>query len=111
MAHLPTIFAQNLKEKRRKCGFSQAKLAEKVDVSTHHIAMIELARNFPTAGLVERIAKALNIEIYELFVEKEHSPNDDFRPLRKDIRGDVKQLLDEFLEKTYAELYTMPQTG
>ena len=103
MAHLPTIFAQNLKEKRRNCGFSQAKLAEKVDVSTHHIAMIELARNFPTAGLLERIAEALNIEIYELFIEKDRFPHEEYRQLREDIRGDVKQLLDEFFERTNAD--------
>jgi len=104
MARLPTIFAQNLKEKRRKCGFSQALLAEKVDVSTHHIAMIELARNFPTAGLMERIAEALNIEIYELFIEKNRSPNEDFRQLREDIKSDVYQLFNEFfIEKTNTE--------
>jgi len=100
MADLHTIFARNLKEKRRKCGVSQAKLAEKVDVSTHHIAMIELGRNFPTAGLMERIAKTLNIEIYELFLEKNHFPNADYRKLREDIRSDVKQLLDDFFVKS-----------
>ena len=36
--------------------------------------MIELARNNPTLELVERIASALEIEIYELFID-EHSPN------------------------------------
>jgi DNA-binding XRE family transcriptional regulator len=34
-------------------------LAEKVGVSTHHIAMIEIARYYPTLELVERIADTL----------------------------------------------------
>jgi transcriptional regulator with XRE-family HTH domain len=98
MASLKEIFAQNLKEKRRKRGFTQAQLAEKVDVSTHHIGMIELSRNYPTLELVERLATALDIEIYELFVET-RSPNKELEQLRQEIRGDMKQLFDEFLEK------------
>jgi ribosome-binding protein aMBF1 (putative translation factor) len=68
MANLREVFAHNLKKKRRDCGFSQEKLAEMVNVSTHHIATIETARNYPTRDLVERMANALNIEIYELFI-------------------------------------------
>ena len=99
MARLREIFANNLKEKRQKCGFSQAKLAELVNVSTHHIAMIEITRNFPTTDLIERIANALNIQIYELFIEEENSPYKEFGQLRKEIRDDMKQLLSEYFEK------------
>jgi DNA-binding XRE family transcriptional regulator len=87
-----------MKKHRRKCGISQAQLAEKVEVSTHHIGMIELARNFPTLDLVERIANALDIEIYQLFVGS-HSPNEELEQLRLEIRDDMRQLLNEFLEK------------
>ena len=69
MASLREVFVENLKKKRRFCGISQAKLAEMAEVSTHHIAMIEIGRNFPTTELIERIAKALKIEAYELFVD------------------------------------------
>jgi transcriptional regulator with XRE-family HTH domain len=61
--------------------------------------MIELSRNYPTLELVERIAGALDIEIYKLFFEP-HSPNEELERLRQDIRNDTKLLLDEFLEKT-----------
>ena len=40
MTSLREILAHNLKKKRRSCGFSQARLAEMVNVSTHHIATI-----------------------------------------------------------------------
>ncbi|MDR1147852.1 MAG: helix-turn-helix transcriptional regulator [Spirochaetaceae bacterium] len=98
MERLGEILAKNMKKHRRKCGISQAQLAEKVNVSTHHIGMIELARNFPTLDLVERIANALDIEIYQLFVEP-HSPNEELEQLRQEIKDDMKQLLNEFLEK------------
>lgn len=97
MAQPRDIFAKNLRENRRKCGFSQEKLAEKVNVSTHHIAMIELARNFPTSELIERIASVLNIKIYELFVESS-SVKKELEWLRHEIKGDMKQLFDEFIE-------------
>lgn len=99
MANLKEIFAKNLKEKRRKSGFTQAKLAEKVDVSTHHIAMIEIGRNFPTAELIERIANTLKIEVYELFLKKALSPSKDLEHLRLQIKNDMKQLFKEYNEK------------
>jgi transcriptional regulator with XRE-family HTH domain len=98
MAQPRDIFAKNLREKRRNCGFSQAKLAEKVNVSTHHIAMIELARNFPTSELMERIASTLGVRIHELFIE-DYSLNEELEQLRKDIKTDTKQLLDELINK------------
>jgi transcriptional regulator with XRE-family HTH domain len=98
MARLKDIFVKNLKKYRRKSGFTQAQLAEKVNVSTHHIGMIELSRNYPTLELVERIANALGIEIYELFIDP-LSPNNELGQLRQEIKGDTRQLLDEFLEK------------
>ena len=102
MASLREVFTENLKKKRRFCGFSQAKLAEMTEVSTHHIAMIEIGRNFPTTELIERMASALNIEAYELFVNKNCSTKSEFEQLRCDIKGDIQQLLADFLEKTGA---------
>jgi len=98
MARLQDIFVNNLRKYRRESGFTQAQLAEKVNVSTHHIGMIELSRNYPTLELVERIANALEIEIYELFVDP-LSPNTELERLRQEIKDDTSQLLDEFLEK------------
>lgn len=97
MAQPKKIFAKNLRENRRKCGFSQEKLAEKVNVSTHHIAMIEIARNFPTSELIERIANALNVKICELFIES-YSASEELEKLRMEIKSDMKQLFDEFIE-------------
>ncbi|MDR1803484.1 MAG: helix-turn-helix domain-containing protein [Treponema sp.] len=102
MARLQDIFVKNLKKYRRKSGFTQAQLAEKVNVSTHHIGMIELSRNYPTLELVERIANALNIEIHELFLDP-LSPNTKFERLRQEIKNGTRQLLNEFLEKATDE--------
>ena len=67
MTNLRTLLAFNMKEKRRKLGLSQAKLAEMADLSTHYVAMIELGRKFPSPENMEQIASALEIDTPELF--------------------------------------------
>ena len=98
MASLREIFAHNLKKKRRNSGLSQAKLAEKVNVSTHHIATIETARNYPTLDLVERMANALNIEIYELFIDP-LSPPEEMERLYQTVAKNIEQVVGEAIEK------------
>lgn len=109
MAQLQNIFTRNLRNLRRQCGLTQAELAEKVNVSTHHIGMIEMSRNYPTLELVERIANALNVEIYELFIDTIY-PDKALIRLRQEIRGDMEQLLDDFLEKALSAKFGEEKT-
>jgi len=98
-ASLKEIFAKNLRENRRECGFSQEKLAEKAGISTQYLAMMEIARKFPTSDVLERIAEAMNIKVYELFLI-EHSPREELELLRQDIINEMKQTFGDILEKT-----------
>ena len=61
------IFAANLKENRQKKRFTQEKLAEIADISLRYIAMLELGKNFPSGEMLEKLAKALDIEAFQLF--------------------------------------------
>ena len=61
------IFAANLKENRRKQGFTQEKLAEIADISLRYLAMLELGKSFPSGVMLEKLAKALNIQAFQLF--------------------------------------------
>jgi transcriptional regulator with XRE-family HTH domain len=98
MTSLREILAGNLKKYRRINGISQAKLAEKADITTQYIAMIEVSRKFPSPEMLDRIAEALNIEAYQLF-EAPPSPENALERLHQDIRGDMKQLFEVFLEE------------
>ncbi|MDR2717501.1 MAG: helix-turn-helix transcriptional regulator [Treponema sp.] len=98
MARLNEIFAYNLKKKRKKFGMTQAQLAEKVDVSTHHIGMLEIARNYPTLELVERIADTLSIEVHELFIDP-LSPHEQLERLYQTVAKDIKQLVAETIKE------------
>jgi transcriptional regulator with XRE-family HTH domain len=97
-ASLREIFARNLRENRRKCGFSQEKLAEKTGISTQYLAMMEIARKFPTSSVLERIAEAMNINVYELFLI-DHSPRDELELLRQDIISEMKQTFGDIIVK------------
>jgi len=101
MTNLREIFAYNLKAKRQEYGITQAKLAEKVGVSTHHIAMIEIARHYPTLELVERIANTLDIEIYELFIVKP-TPENAMEKLHDSLVYNIERVIAEAVEKAVA---------
>jgi transcriptional regulator with XRE-family HTH domain len=101
MTNLRDILANNLKENRRKCGMSQAKMAEKAGVSTQYVAMIELSRQFPTPEVLDRLAAALGIEAYELFAVPP-SPENTLERLHRDIIKEIRQVIAEMLEKALA---------
>src|SRR5215471_4217583 len=67
MANIREILAQNLKRNRRRLRITQPELAERAGLSTNYLGMIEVARNFPTADVLERLASALGIKSNELF--------------------------------------------
>ena len=97
-ASIREIFAKNLRKHRRKCGFSQEKLAEKVDISTQYLAMIEIARKFPASEVLERLAKAMNINVYELFLI-DHTPKEELELVRRDIIGEINKTFREVVEQ------------
>ena len=101
-ASIREIFAGNLRENRRKCGFSQEKLAEKTGITTQYLAMIEIARKFPSAEVIERLSSAMGLKIYELFLT-EHSPREELELLRKEIICEMKQVFDESLLNVFSE--------
>ena len=94
MTNLRQLLALNMKEKRRKLGISQAKLAEMADLSTHYVAMIELGRKFPSPENLEQIASALEIDTPELF-SMPPSVEEAILQYRQEILEDLEQTLDK----------------
>jgi transcriptional regulator with XRE-family HTH domain len=96
------ILARNIKENRRKNGFSQEKLAEKAGISTPFVAMIEVSRKFPTPEVLDRIAEALNIKTWQLFAVPP-SPEEAMERLHQSIVSDVNQVIAEAVKKAVVE--------
>ena len=108
--NLYTILSENIK-KYRKGKFTQESLAEAIKVSSQNINDIEGKRRFPRTSTLVKIANALNVEVYQLFVPQdtqsiliEETPeNEKIRQqiqenVITDIRLSVNKLLDK-LEK------------
>ena len=72
---LKQIFVKNLKEFRKKEGFSQMKLAEHCDTETSYVGHIESGRKFPSMEMIEKMAKVLKIEPYHFFINRTEQSN------------------------------------
>ena len=106
MADLKEILAKNLKKHRQRLGITQLELAEKAGLSTHYLGMIEIARNFPTADVLERLAAALDIKSNELFSVSD-SPEIAMEQLQQTIIDMIDKRLDN-LEQKISQI--MPDT-
>jgi transcriptional regulator with XRE-family HTH domain len=73
---LRTILGENLKKFRTLKGFSQAKLAEILDISPNFISDIETGKRWLSSDTLVNLAEALNIDVYE-FLRPQQTPADD----------------------------------
>ncbi len=59
-----------MKRFRKIKGLTQEELAIKADTATNYIGTIEIGKKFPSPKMIEKIAKALEIDELELFSEE-----------------------------------------
>jgi transcriptional regulator with XRE-family HTH domain len=86
------LLASNMKLYRKVRGFSQSKLAERVNTATNYIAMIESGKKFPSPQMLENIASALEIDSPELFSLKP-SQVDSLMKFQLDMLADIEKLM------------------
>jgi len=98
MAKIREILAQNMKKYRQKLGITQPELAERINISTNFVGMIEQKRKFPAPEMLDRIAIALEIETFELFTTSA-SPQTELKKLHKEILADLDRAIVEAVEK------------
>ena len=66
---LKTIFASNVQRLRKRKGYTQEVFSEKASLSVSGLCEIETGVNFPRHETITNIAKALEVEPCELFVD------------------------------------------
>jgi transcriptional regulator with XRE-family HTH domain len=69
MTHFQKIFIENLRFWRKKCGISQLKLSEMVNISPNYLNAVENGKNFPSPEVIQNISDSLEILPYQLFLE------------------------------------------
>lgn len=64
------VFGANVKKYRSKIGLSQEALAEKSGLHRTYISAVECCRRSISLENIQRIADALEVETYRLFMEE-----------------------------------------
>jgi transcriptional regulator with XRE-family HTH domain len=104
MTGIREILARNFKLNRQRLGLTQEQLAEKADVSTHYIAMIETCNKYPKPEMLERLARALEVEPHRLFSVSD-TLEEPFERLRQAIAADMKRVVREAVQETLTDAY------
>jgi transcriptional regulator with XRE-family HTH domain len=94
---IKATLGKNIKFLRFRRKFSQADLAEKADISVIFLSNIERGIKFPKPDVMSRIAKALEIEVFELFKADLVPENDKetISRLSEDIHRNINMAVDE----------------
>jgi len=107
---LRKILSQNIKNARTALHITQAKLAVSADISVSYMVDIELCRTWVSDKTLSGIAKALNMEAYELLIPEQtekttFQKNDNFAKRRiADLIKTKKKLLSQTLNETMNDL-------
>jgi transcriptional regulator with XRE-family HTH domain len=62
-----TLLGQRVKHLRRIRGQTQEQLAERIEINPKYLSSIERGVENPTLDLLIRLAKGLQVDLYELF--------------------------------------------
>lgn len=66
-AKLPKILGNRMARQRKKLGFSQEEVADKVGISRVYMGYIEQGRNMPSLEVLQKVAKVLKVKLSDLF--------------------------------------------
>jgi transcriptional regulator with XRE-family HTH domain len=65
---LRTVLAANIKKYRNRRGWNQLFLAETIGISANYLSAVETGKGWVTPLTLVKLAKALEIEVFELFM-------------------------------------------
>ncbi len=71
------LLGKRIKELRKKQGLTQEKLAEMAKIETPSLSNIENGKNYPNHITLDKIANALNVAPYELFLFEYYNKQDE----------------------------------
>ncbi len=102
-----SVFAQNMRRGRKALRINQMKLAERAKISASFVAEIETCRKFPSPEVLERIAAALEMLPYQLFLSPDQWEIDDqidvlqnlYGNLRERLHSEIDSILTPYTEK------------
>lgn len=100
--------SDNIKKIRKEKAWTQEKLAEEADMSVQAINFFEGKRRWPGEDSLSKIADALNVEVYQLFIPQDKEPiaikktpeNEKIRSsIQKDVVEKTRRAINRILDK------------
>jgi len=88
-AELRRILSSKIKYYRSLKGWSQVKLAERIDISTNFLADIETGKSWVSSLTLVKLANCFRIEVYELLKPENAVPSNE-------VKEAVKSLMTDF---------------
>jgi transcriptional regulator with XRE-family HTH domain len=92
---LRAIFGRNVKFYRNCRNWSQADLAEYANISINFIGDIERGKKWPHPETLTKLADALEIKVFELFMENYKEPNRETKKIMNRFMKDVSLTLNK----------------
>jgi transcriptional regulator with XRE-family HTH domain len=110
---LQQIFIVNLRKFRKNRGLSQMSLSQKCDTTSNYIGQIEMGRRIPSFEKIEKIAAALDVASYRLFMpendetirEKEPDTEEFLKNFPNKVKKEIISRLTKALNKDIAALF------
>ena len=91
------LLGTNVQKYRKNKNLTQIELSEKIGISQKHLSDIETGTKFPSPGLIEKLAKELNVSVAFLFGGS--------NPSISDISNNVSTLVMNQLWPTLNNIY------
>ena len=111
MMHIKTVFSKNLKKYRKKAKLTQEKLAEMCNTDYRYIGQLEIGTRSPSLEFVGKIADALNIAPFLLFLEENDSfpyplsPHEEMLKAYEMLAKNMENVVCEAVEKAFTKQY------
>ena len=106
-AMVKKLLALNIKALRKKRGFSQEKLAEATGLAAQSISDIEGCRSWVSDRTLEKLALALNVDIFLLFVPQGDGGENTLETFLcgqlAELRAALKKDIDGRLDRFYTQ--------
>jgi len=98
---IKVTLGKNIKFFRFRKEYSQAALAERVDISITFLSNIERGLKFPKPDILSRLAAALEVEVHELF--KAHIVPENSKELINRLVEDVSKNLNLAIQGVFKQ--------
>ena len=103
-----SVFARNVKEQRKKLGFTLEKLAELTGLAVQTINDIEGGRRWVSDKTITKLSTALQIESYQLFIAdffSQNRKNNSLTQLLLDMKKKIQKNVDSQIETQFSDFF------